>query len=74
MNTVLIDDSNEKAVSEPYNLVEVPEFADPEAQKDEEVLREVRRYLNVLGFEIDVSAYMRERPFSYAATKAAEEE
>jgi hypothetical protein len=54
--------------------VEVPEFADPEAQKDEEVLREVRRYLNVLGFEIDVSAYMRERPFSYAATKAAEEE
>ncbi|KJY00123.1 hypothetical protein TI39_contig342g00041 [Zymoseptoria brevis] len=64
-NTVLVDDSNTKAVSEPFNLLEVPEFVNSREQQSEEVLRDVRRYLNQLGFQKDVSAHMRVRPFVY---------
>ncbi|SMQ47972.1 unnamed protein product [Zymoseptoria tritici ST99CH_3D7] len=64
-NTVLIDDSTLKAASEPFNLLEVPEFTNAIVQEREDVLMEVWRYLNVLGFQQDVSAYMRVRPFVY---------
>lgn len=61
-NTVLIDDSAEKARSEPYNLVEIPEFSggDEEAA---EILPQVHTYLNTLSLQGDVSRYIRENPF-----------
>ena len=60
-NTVLIDDSAEKARSEPYNLVEIPEFCGGEEAAD--VLPQVHTYLNTLAMQGDVSRYMRENPF-----------
>lgn len=61
-NTVLIDDSAEKARSEPHNLVEIPEFSggDEEAA---DILPQVHTYLNTLSMQGDVSRYIRENPF-----------
>lgn len=61
-NTVLIDDSAEKARSEPHNLVEIPEFCggDEEAA---DILPQVHTYLNTLSMQGDVSRYIRENPF-----------
>ena len=59
-NTVLIDDSKEKARSEPYNAVEIPEFKGDMA---EDVLPRVRGYLERLARQADVSTFMRVQPF-----------
>ncbi|KAB5551001.1 HAD-like domain-containing protein, partial [Coniochaeta sp. 2T2.1] len=59
-NTVLIDDSKEKARSEPYNAVEIPEFR---GDMTEDVLPRVRGYLEGLARQADVSTYMRVSPF-----------
>ena len=69
-NTVLIDDSALKAVSEPHNLVEIEEFEDREDQKNTDVLGQVVQYLEKLKYETDVSAYMREQPFVYKPEQA----
>ncbi|KAK3109222.1 hypothetical protein LTR53_017758, partial [Teratosphaeriaceae sp. CCFEE 6253] len=47
-NTVLIDDSAEKAASEPYNSVTIDEFEGTEAQGRTDVLGQVVQYLEVL--------------------------
>jgi hypothetical protein len=62
-NTVLIDDSTEKAASEPYNLVEIEEFEAREDQMQGDVLGQVIQYLETLRWQADVSAYMRSVPF-----------
>jgi hypothetical protein len=60
-NTILVDDEMEKAKSEPYNLVHIPEY---EGQKDDEdTLKHVAQYLYRLRGQSNVSAYIREHPF-----------
>ena len=61
-NTVLIDDSMEKARSEPYNLLEIPEYLGSEAEIGF-VLPQVHDYLNYLAMHANVSASIRARPF-----------
>ena len=61
-NTVLVDDSLEKGRSEPYNLIEIPEFFG-NVQETGEILPQVHDYLNHLSMHSNVSAYLRARPF-----------
>ncbi|EPE09651.1 phosphoprotein phosphatase [Ophiostoma piceae UAMH 11346] len=61
-NTVLIDDTPEKARAEPHNAVIVPEFTDDNSKYDG-ILPSVHDYLNELCFQSNVSNYMRENPF-----------
>lgn len=61
-NTVLIDDSAEKARSEPHNLIEIPEFLGKE-ELEEDILPQVHTYLNTLSMQGDVSRYIRAHPF-----------
>ncbi|OBT78558.1 hypothetical protein VF21_00965 [Pseudogymnoascus sp. 05NY08] len=71
-NTILIDDSLEKARSEPFNLVELPEFKGNSEPTD--VLQHLTMYLDDILMQKDVSAYMRQNPFkaaSYAASYEA---
>jgi hypothetical protein len=62
-NTVLIDDSTEKARSEPYNAITLPEFVG-NTRENPEVLPLVHDYLNTLAVQADISTYIRARPFS----------
>ena len=62
-NTVLLDDSVDKAASEPYNLVQVDEFTKETKLDGDDVLGRVVAYLEDLKWEADVSAAMRMRPF-----------
>ena len=63
-NTVLFDDSTEKAVGHPYNLVCVPEFFGTRGQnKGDTVLRQCIEYLEKLRWQSDISAYIRAYPF-----------
>lgn len=64
-NTVLIDDSFEKAASEPHNLVQIDEFEGKEEQMQDDVLSQVEQYLDTLRTQANVSAYMRAKPFKY---------
>jgi hypothetical protein len=61
-NTVLVDDSIEKARSEPYNCITLPEF---QGNMDEEptVLPMVQEYLRQLSWQEDVSRLIRVAPF-----------
>lgn len=61
-NTVLVDDSTEKARSEPHNLVRVPEFVG-NLYETPQVLPQVHDYLNELSFQANVSSYIRATPF-----------
>ncbi|KAI1764065.1 phosphoprotein phosphatase [Hypoxylon sp. FL1150] len=61
-NTLLIDDTLEKARAEPYNLVEVPEFAG-ETDERGDVLAQVHDYINACALQMDVSTYIRTHPF-----------
>jgi hypothetical protein len=63
-NTVLLDDSALKAVAEPHNLVELPEFEGGDEAGD--VLGRVLAYIEwIRGFH-DVSAAIRARKFDAA--------
>ncbi|KAI0396128.1 HAD-like domain-containing protein [Xylariaceae sp. FL0594] len=62
LDTVLIDDSLEKARSEPYNLVQVPEYVGG-AIEDGLVLPQVHEYLNECSWQANISAFMRANPF-----------
>jgi hypothetical protein len=62
-NTILIDDSILKASAQPYNLLQIPEFAASEEDMKSDVLREVAGYLEVLKMQWDVSKFMRKEPF-----------
>lgn len=64
-NTVLIDDSAEKARSEPFNAITLPEFTGG-VDVTVDVLPKVHDYLNELCYQEDVSAYMRANPFKMA--------
>lgn len=64
-NTVLVDDSLEKAASEPHNILKIDEFEAKPEQMKSDVLGQVVRYLEALRWERDVSAYMRWKPFIY---------
>ncbi|KXT01580.1 hypothetical protein AC578_6355 [Pseudocercospora eumusae] len=66
-NTVLIDDSAEKAASEPHNLVEIEEFEDREDQKTTNVLGQVISYLEELKMWDNTCSYIRSSPFKYQA-------
>lgn len=73
-NTILIDDSLEKARSEPFNLVELPEFKGNSEPTD--VLQHLTIYLDDILMQKDVSAYMRQNPFktaSYGPSSSEEE-
>lgn len=61
-NTVLIDDSREKARSEPHNLIEVPEWFGDTNEKDR-ILPQVHDYLNHLSMSSNVSACLHSRPW-----------
>lgn len=61
-DTVLVDDSREKARSEPHNLIEIPEFIG-KTKREAFILPQVHDYLNELSWQADVSAYMRANPF-----------
>lgn len=61
-NTVLIDDSVEKARSEPHNLVAIPEFLG-DVNERPEILPLVHDYLNELAHQSDLSTFMRTAPF-----------
>ena len=69
-NTVLIDDSVEKAASEPYNLIQLEEFENKTEQVEVDVLGQVVKYLELLRWERDVSAYVRWKPFAFDPEKA----
>lgn len=62
LNTVLVDDSMEKARSEPFNLVQLPEFKG-NAEEQGFILPQVHDYLNDCSQQANVSAYMKGRPF-----------
>jgi len=66
-NTVLIDDSNYKGRSEPFNLIEIPEFSGglEEEIEGEGVLPQVHDYLNRLSMCSNVSNYLRRHPFVF---------
>ncbi|KAF1814625.1 hypothetical protein P152DRAFT_393681 [Eremomyces bilateralis CBS 781.70] len=70
-NTVLIDDSREKASSEPYNLICIPEFVaekkaegKPEGEAEARVLMKVLEYLDEAKYWSNISAFIRDRPFA----------
>lgn len=64
-NTVLIDDSVEKARSEPHNAITIPEFTG-DMNESLDILPKVHDYLNELCFQEDVSTYVRANPFKMA--------
>ncbi|OAA71592.1 NIF domain protein [Cordyceps fumosorosea ARSEF 2679] len=61
-NTVLVDDSTEKARSEPHNLLRIPEYLGPDAESPF-VLPQVHDYINELAYQANISRYIREKPF-----------
>ncbi|KAI0532665.1 HAD-like domain-containing protein [Xylaria digitata] len=62
LNTVLVDDSIDKARSEPFNLIQVPEFAG-DARETGRVLPQIHDYLNECSQQSNVSAYIQSNPF-----------
>ncbi|KAK4987792.1 hypothetical protein LTR50_004343 [Elasticomyces elasticus] len=63
-NTVLIDDSALKAASEPHNNLLIEEFEAKPMQMKEDAFMQVVGYLELARQYKDVSAFMRETPFS----------
>ncbi|KAG0648508.1 hypothetical protein D0Z07_5415 [Hyphodiscus hymeniophilus] len=61
-NTVLIDDSREKARTEPHNLIEVPEWYGDLKERDD-ILPQVHDYLNHLSMNSNISACLRSHPW-----------
>ncbi|KAH7152465.1 HAD-like domain-containing protein [Dactylonectria estremocensis] len=61
-NTVLVDDSLEKARTEPFNLLQIPEFSGLETESPN-VLPQVHDYLNSLSHQSDISRFMRQSSF-----------
>jgi hypothetical protein len=61
-DTVLVDDSLEKATTEPFNLVQIPEFMG-DAEEPGYILPQVHDYLNECSRQADISSYVRVSPF-----------
>ncbi|KAK0909025.1 hypothetical protein LTR91_016129 [Friedmanniomyces endolithicus] len=70
-NTVLIDDSVEKAATEPFNLIKMEAFEGTEEQLGKDVLGQVVEYLEVLKGARDVSACIRAAPYYFRPEKEA---
>lgn len=62
-DTVLIDDSIDKAAAEPYNLIEVDEYTGKPAQNENMTLLHVIAYLEHIRWYENVSAELRAAPF-----------
>ncbi|KAI4725092.1 HAD-like protein [Aureobasidium sp. EXF-10728] len=62
-DTVLVDDSIDKAAAEPHNLVEVDEYTGTPAQDQNTTLLEVIDYLERIRWYENVSAEIRAAPF-----------
>ncbi|KAI0865982.1 HAD-like domain-containing protein [Xylaria cubensis] len=62
LNTVLVDDSMEKARTEPFNLIQIPDFQG-DAMEPGFVLPQVHDYLNECSQQANISAYMKGQPF-----------
>jgi hypothetical protein len=62
-DTVLVDDSIDKAAAEPHNLIQVDEFINSAAQKENTTLLEVIDYLERIRWHENISAEMRVAPF-----------
>ena len=64
-NTLLIDDSLEKAMGEPYNAIQIPEFRGNLSKKVEskDVLLQVERYLEEVKWWDNVSSFVRKHKF-----------
>ena len=64
-NTLLIDDSLEKAKGEPYNAIQVPEFLGlvPKKRERENVLQQVVGFLEEARHWDNISSFVRERGF-----------
>lgn len=58
-NTVLIDDSKIKALSEPYNILEIPEYTNKPGIDESELFTKVLERLEVLSCHDDVSRVLR---------------
>ncbi|KAF9972159.1 hypothetical protein BGZ65_009982, partial [Modicella reniformis] len=67
-NTLLIDDSPHKSQLQPFNCIVIPEYDKDryEAADDVELVK-VRRYIETLVRQQNVSAYMRTHPFDSAS-------
>lgn len=64
-NTVLIDDSTLKAITQPHNHIKVPEYGWSDGQENGvEVLCQVAAYLEEIRRFDDVSRYMRQKRFT----------
>ncbi|KAI5197629.1 HAD-like protein [Aureobasidium subglaciale] len=62
-DTVLVDDSIDKAAAEPHNLIEVDEFTGDPEQNENTTLLDVIAYLERIRWHENVSAEMRAAPF-----------
>ncbi|KAF3925078.1 hypothetical protein AA313_de0208363 [Arthrobotrys entomopaga] len=63
-NTVLVEDTPEKAASEPYNLVKISEYTmETHRLGQDNTLAQVAGYLEVLRKYENVSSYIRKAPF-----------
>jgi hypothetical protein len=71
-NTVLIDDSVEKAASEPHNIIQIEEFEGRQEQMKVDVLGQVVKYLEKLRKQRDVSAFIRRSPFVFEPEESFE--
>lgn len=65
-NTVLVDDSLDKADSEPYNLIQIEEFTGDVGNSHDDVLGAILAYIENLAWERDVSSAIRHMPFECA--------
>ncbi|KAL4926463.1 NIF domain protein [Aspergillus undulatus] len=59
-NTILIDDSKLKALSEPYNLIEIPEFTNDPNLDESSIFPKVLQRLEILSKCDDVSKKLHE--------------
>lgn len=66
-NTVLVDDSVEKARSQPFNSIAVPEFDGDITEEAQFILPQVHDFLNECAQQSDVSAYIKQKPFQLRA-------
>lgn len=63
-NTILLDDSAEKAAYQPYNLLQIPQFTgNIQYEKRNEPLRQAWNYIYKTSYFAPVHAKMREEPF-----------
>ncbi|RYP76221.1 hypothetical protein DL770_007263 [Monosporascus sp. CRB-9-2] len=65
-DTVLVDDSLEKARSEPYNLIPIPEFMG-DRNEPGYILPQVHDYINECSLQANISTYIRVSPFQSRA-------